>query len=182
DSGGVRQLTTAGAGLWRWALRGGMAREAYRALVAGGIDWLLRAEALRRRAPVVAGDGVLREQPLVFTVNAEPRPETLVIAFASADASRTDTLQVDANGEARIVLDPGVWRWTASDWPAADGLVVVEDYSEEFHLRAVTTGDGTGLAGAITLERSLRQRLWFFFIVVVAFAGEWALRQRRGLP
>lgn len=45
EAAGRRELLTAAGGLWRWAARGGIAEEAYRALVAAGIDWLLAGGA-----------------------------------------------------------------------------------------------------------------------------------------
>jgi hypothetical protein len=41
EVGGRRTVRFEGAGLWRWAGKGGVAAEAYRALVAAATDWLL---------------------------------------------------------------------------------------------------------------------------------------------
>jgi hypothetical protein len=48
-AGGRRTLLLNGAGLWRWAAKGGVAREGYRSLVAALTDWLLE-----RQPPVPA--------------------------------------------------------------------------------------------------------------------------------
>ena len=96
ERGGRRAVTVLGTGLWRWASKGGVSAEAYRAVVLGLTDWLLergagddsgvqalrdslargRAERLPRR-PVLAsqaGEGVaaavrrvpLQQRPWVF--------------------------------------------------------------------------------------------------------------------
>ncbi|MBI4541651.1 MAG: hypothetical protein HY705_01330 [Gemmatimonadetes bacterium] len=43
-AGGRRTLLLNGAGLWRWAAKGGVAREGYRSLVAALTDWLLERQ------------------------------------------------------------------------------------------------------------------------------------------
>src|SRR5436853_280243 len=54
ERAGARRAVIAAGGLYRWAFRGGASAEAYRALVAGLVDWLLEqgAGSRQRFAPV----------------------------------------------------------------------------------------------------------------------------------
>ena len=184
DSAGVRRLVTTGDGLWRWALRGGAAREAYRTLVAAGVDWLLGSEALRRREMLTATAVVERGTPVVFrwTGDRPPPAEGVPVEITGVDSALGDTLTFDAEGRARVYLDPGAYRWRAPTVAGASGMAVVEEYSSEFPPTAVTvapTGPAHGLAAFLV---GARDRWWLFVLVIGALIGEWAWRIRRGLP
>ncbi len=182
DTAGVRMLTTAGQGLFCWGLRGGAAREAYRALVAGGVDWLLGADAIRRGSNLTSSDVVPRGMPVSFRSSRTPQPDSVVVRLSRGDSAISAVLRFDAGGVARVTLPPGIWHWTVTGTPEPGGLAVVEDYSDEFRARPVTlrlTGEGESFS---TLEFRPRQWWWIFLVAVVALCGEWAWRLRRGLP
>jgi hypothetical protein len=182
DTAGTRMLTTAGHGLWRWALRGGAPREAYRSLLAAGVDWLLTPGRAGGAARMRATEVVPRGVPVTFrwqgdTLPAAPVPVTLT----SGDGTRTVELAFDAQGEARQALEPGVYRWRATEVAGAAGLVVVEEYSDEFVARPVAVPAG------VTWESSrrrvgARENWWMFALALGALVVEWAWRVRRGLP
>ncbi len=185
DSAGVRRLVTAGAGLWRWSFRGGAAREAYRAVLAAGVDWLLGSEVVRRRAVLSASPVVVRGDPTVFRWTGDSIPDSLTVSFAPESGSNTitATLRFDASGVATWLLDPGVYAWsTPTLTPRLSGQSVVERYSDEYHPRPVTIRSESAGLGTTLVERFAREKWWLFVIVVAAFAVEWALRHRRGLP
>src|SRR5437660_12254122 len=77
ERAGARRAVIAAGGLYRWAFRGGASAEAYRALVAGLVDWLLEqgAGSRERFAPVTyeTPNGI----PLQWrwTGKGEPRSE-----------------------------------------------------------------------------------------------------------
>jgi hypothetical protein len=112
DTAGVRTLTTAAEGLYRWSIRGGAAREAYRALVAGGTDWLLGADAIRRSAALTSTEVVSRGTPVAFRWTRNPVPDSVTVRLSRGDTTATRTLRFDAEGVARVRLPPGVWRWS----------------------------------------------------------------------
>lgn len=182
DSAGVRVLITAAEGLHRWGLRGGAPREAYRAFIAGGVDWLLGAAAIQRTASLTSSDVVPRGMPVAFRWTRTPVPDSLPIRVTGRDTTLDVVLRFDAGGVARLDLPPGAYRWTAPSLAGLAGLAVVEEYSDEFRVRPVTlrandTGDSFSL-----VERRPRERWWLFVLVVAAFVGEWAWRLSRGLP
>ena len=182
DTAGTRSLTTTADGLWRWDLKGGAAREAYRAFVAGGVDWLLGADAIRRTSGLTASAAVPRGEPLAFRWSRTPVPDSLVVRLSGPDSSFGEVLRFDADGVALLLVPPGAYRWTAPGVPGALGLSVVEPYSEEFRPRPITyTGAEQAEAFSI-IELRPRDRWWLFVLAIVAFVGEWAWRLRRGLP
>lgn len=181
DSAGARSLVTTGTGLWRWALRGGAALEAYRTFVASGVDWLLGSDALRRREPLTVTPVVERGMPLVFRWAADrPPPEHAEILLTGVDAALRDTLHFDGNGEARLRVAPGVWRWRVPG--TAAGVAVIESYSSEIPPAAVTVAPAAAAGGLGLLLVGARDRWWLFALVIGALVGEWAWRIRRGLP
>ncbi|MEX1051457.1 MAG: hypothetical protein WEC54_07880, partial [Gemmatimonadales bacterium] len=187
DSAGVRSLLTAGDGLWRWALRGGSAREAYRGVVASGIDWLL-GSGVRREVPlVVAEHAVALGEAVVFRWVGGEAPERVDVmftaenarAFTAEDAESAAELMFDAAGEARVLLAPGFWRWRSAH---GNGMVAVEPYSPELVPGPVTVQSAPAVAAYGTRMSGLRERWWLFVLVIGLLLGEWGWRVRKGLP
>jgi hypothetical protein len=76
---GRRWLTVRGSGLWRWASRGGVAAEGYRALVLGAADWLLERRAAEDGDVLAVRDSLARAD-----VEFLPRAPTLAAQEGSA--------------------------------------------------------------------------------------------------
>lgn len=184
DSAGVRTLATLGTGWWRWRLRGGAAREAYRAILAGGVDWLLGAEQVRDDATLIASTVVSRDEPTLFRWLGDSIPDSLAVTTTSDgnDDVETHLLRFDSYGVALLTLPPGAFRWVASDFGATRGVVVVEEYSDEYHPRSTVDLVAGNAAGMTLFERFARDSWWLFLIVIAALTAEWAWRHRRGLP
>jgi hypothetical protein len=184
DSAGVRSLTTAGAGLWRWSLRGGAAREGYRTLIAAGSEWLLGAAERRRRLLLTSNTVVARGEPVVFRWSEDSIPDSLVVSFARDDGEddRRAVLRFDGDGIALYRTPPGVYRWSMTPGTAARGIVVVENYSPEFAPRSVWAPESRAAGARKQAERYAREHWWLFVVAILAFTGEWAWRYRRGLP
>lgn len=183
--GESRRATIAGAGLWRWSFRGGVAALAYRSLVASLADWLLGGGAGRgeRFAPVTleAPNGL----PLVWqwTGAGAGAPRDVAITLQDGRGARHDTLRFDAAGRAAVRLPPGVYRYTVTDQSGGErGLVAVETYSDEWRPAPAALAAQPGLSGTRLEQVGLRDRWWLFVIAVAALAGEWAWRRRMGLP
>ncbi|HEX9690808.1 MAG TPA: hypothetical protein VGA22_01790 [Gemmatimonadales bacterium] len=180
DSAGARRLTTRATGLWRWALRGGAALEAYRTLVAAGADWLLADGPLERDAPLSADPVTPRGVPVLFAWHGTVRPDSLLLHFAWGDTAFQRTVRFDAASRALVPLDTGVYRWEAPQY-AASGTLAVEPFSPEF-LPGHTTlrsDDGTPLERGT--EIPARARWGWFLLAGGALVGEWAWRKRHGL-
>ena len=181
DSAGVRHVSVAGAGLWRWGFRGGAPGEAYRAFVAAITDWLLGTSApgAGRVEPLTteAANGT----PLLWRWVGRDVPRSLPVVLESPGGVRGDTLRFDAHGQAVLRLPPDAYRWRLPDG-AERGLVIVEEYSDEWRPGAVTVAPQAGDADAGRVAVATRDRWWWFALAIAAFAGEWAWRRRQGLP
>ncbi|HEX9754933.1 MAG TPA: hypothetical protein VGA42_04465 [Gemmatimonadales bacterium] len=179
--GGRRTVIVWARGLWRWAFRGGAGEQAYRALVAATVDWLLaahppeqgRVRALRRVTP--AG------RPLLFGWIGGGEPEPVPVRFQSVGDGppRTDTLRFDASGVAAVHLEPGVYTYGVEG--RAQGTVAVETYSEEWFPRPIVLEQAEPTSPAQSGERRPREEPWLYLLAVAAFAAEWAVRRRMGL-
>ena len=181
DSAGTRELTTAATGMWRWAFRGGAAREAFRTVIAAGIDWLLASGASPSVVPLVAEGHTQRGIPAAFRWRGSPAPDSVVVQVQKAGVHFTEILRFDEDNLAHVSIDTGTYRWSSGEI-GASGLVVVETYSDEFHLGSVFEVEGQSDGGYVVAERFVRQRWWIFVLAIIAFAAEWGWRLRRGLP
>lgn len=179
DSARMRLLVTGIDGLWRWAFRGGSSEQAYRSLVASAVSWLLGgADSLTGRARLQR-EVVQRGRPAVFEWNGGGRPEPLAVEWSGPGGARRDTLVFDGAGRAEVLLPPGPWRYRLSG--GGEGVLAVEEYSDEWVPRRVTLHDRKGNATLARASRPLRNWIWLFGIAVAAFAGEWFVRRRIGL-
>ena len=181
---GKRGATIAAAGLWRWAFRGGAAEEAYRALVAALTDWLLGAGAARTERAVPATLETPNGLPLVWRWTGAGDPRPLPVDLQGDNGSRRDTLHFDAGGRAELRLPPGTYRYALGNSPGANerGVVVVEQYSDEWRPATPVLSAQPGIAAAGVVRIGLRDRWWLFAVAIAAFAAEWAWRRRQGLP
>jgi len=85
--GGRRTVFVGGSGLWRWAARGGVSLEAYRALVAATTDWLVEAPGTSLPAAVLAR----RDSLARATHELLPREPTLTASEGRRTAAATWT-------------------------------------------------------------------------------------------
>ena len=182
DSAGMRAVTVAGAGLWRWGFRGGAAGEAYRALVAAVADWLLAArgaESRERFGPVTleAAHGM----PLEWRWSGRAAPPSVQVTLESRSAPVIHTLRFDADGRAELQLPPGVYHWRAPDGQER-GVVVVEHYSDEWRPAPASVSTQSGEPAGSRRDVAARDQWWLFALALAAFVGEWVWRRRQGLP
>lgn len=180
--GGGRRGTVNLTGLYRWDFRGGASQQAYRAVIAGLVDWLLggssNATDWARPDSFAVADGL--SLPWRWTGPGAPRD--LPISFSALSGSRTDTLRFGADGRANLRLPPGVYRYSLSGGGARGrGMVVVDRYSAEWHAAPVLSSQaGRPVNARVVFD--WRERWWLFALAVLAFAGEWYWRRRLGLP
>ena len=182
---GRRRAVVAGAGLYRWAFRGGASAEAYRALVAALTDWLLAEGAGSRERFVPVTYEVPNGMPLVWRWTGAGAPQDAALSLWEGGRERRDTLRFDAGGRAELRLAPGVYRYAAAPPPTGGGergLVAVETYSDEWRPTGPALMSQAGLPAARVVSVGLRDRWWLFVLAVAAFAAEWAWRRRQGMP
>ncbi len=183
ERAGARRAVIAAGGLYRWVFRGGASAEAYRALVAGLVDWLLEqgAGSRERFAPVTyeTPNGI----PLQWRWTGKGEPSDVVVSLAADPGHRIDTLRFDAGGRAELHLSPGVYRYAASDGGGAErGVVAVDTYSDEWRPAVPILVPQSGTPAGRLTSVALRDRWWLFLVAIAALVAEWAWRRREGLP
>lgn len=178
ESGGVRRVTTAVDGLWRWSFRGGSSEQGYRALVGATVTWLLGAPDTARGLAHAVAPVVMNGRPLVFEWTGGGSPRQVAIDFSGA-GNVADTLRFDGAGRAEIWLDPGTWRYRLEG--GGQGLVAVEAYSDELLGRAPSIAAKPGGVVTASARTSARDWAWLFGLVVLGLCAEWLVRRRLGL-
>jgi hypothetical protein len=183
ERAGARRAVIAAGGLYRWAFRGGASGDAYRALVAGLVDWLLEKGAGGRERFLPVTYEVPNGMPVLWRWTGSGEPRDVVVSLARNAAPRVDTLRFDAGGRAEVRLPPGVYRYAATDGGGAErGIVAVDTYSDEWRPAVPVLASQPGTPGERLTSVALRDRWWLFVVAIAAFAAEWAWRRREGLP
>ena len=178
QDGRVRRVTVAVGGLWRWAFRGGPSEQSYRSWVSETASWLLggtdSAQGQARPVQPVVTNG----RPIVFEWVGTGQPSPLGLTLSGDSASR-DTLFFDGDGRATVWRPPGVYRYRLAS--GGEGVVAVEQYSDELLQRPVTLTPHEPRAAQPKGSTTARDWLWLFGICILAFSGEWLARRRLGL-
>jgi hypothetical protein len=179
QDGGVRRVTVAADGLWRWAFRGGSSEQSYRSWVAATASWLLggadSARGVARPVQNVAANG----RPVTFEWIGSGSATPEVVGWSGGTGERVDTLHFNGDGRATVWLEPGEYRYRLAS--GGSGTVAVEQYSDEFLSRPIVLTPHGARATGPTTRTTAREWLWLFAICVLALAGEWLARRRLGL-
>lgn len=181
EGGGRRRAVIAAGGLYRWAFRGGASAEAYRALVAGLTDWLLEKGEGRGERFVPVTYETPNGMPTVWRWAGSGAARDVVLSLTTDNRQRVDTLRFDAGGRAELRLPPSAYRYAAADG-LEHGLVIVDDYSDEWRPATPVLTSQPGASEGRLVPVPLRDRWWLFVLAIAAFATEWAWRRRQGLP
>ncbi len=183
QSAGARRATIAAGGLYRWAFRGGASGDAYRALVAGLVDWLLAEGAASAERFLPVAYEVPNGLSSVWKWTGSGEPRNVVVSLTADGGQRVDTLRFDAGGRAELRLPPEVYRYAAADGGGTErGVLAVETYSDEWRPAASVLASQVGSPTGRLTGVGLRDRWWLFVVAIAAFAAEWAWRRRAGLP
>ena len=176
---GRRTVSMAADGIWRWAFRGGSSEQAYRALVASTLSWLLGGRDTSAALAEPVRPVVPAGRPVVFEWRGAGLPRTLGISVSGAGLGPADSLRFDGAGRAELWLAPGPHRYQLEGGGA--GLVAVDTWSEEWLPRPVTLSERPVPQATVAGITSSRQWIWLFGIAVVALCVEWLARRRLGL-
>jgi hypothetical protein len=168
-------------GLWRWAFRGGSSEQAYRALVASVVDWLVAAREPTGGAARPVNSVVPRGRPVSFARVAGDTVRALPVRLQQEGgaAVMVDTLRFGPDGLGALWLAPGTYRYRLEDGGA--GRVIVEPWSAEWFPAPITLQQQEAVAARADGTRGLRERWWLYALGVLALCGEWVVRRRRGL-
>jgi hypothetical protein len=175
---GGRTARLGAQGLYRWGFRGGVAEQAWRAVVAEVATWLLDAPADEAAPASPVSTVTQRGRPVRFQAD-RPARDDLPILLAIGDEARADTLRFDAEGLASLTLPVGRYRYRFPD--GGDGEFAVEPYADELVPSAVGLEGRPAEVEPAAPRRSLRELLPFFLVAIAGFSTEWVLRRRVGL-
>jgi hypothetical protein len=176
---GVRKVTTAADGLWRWAFRGGSSEQAYRSLVAGSLSWLLGAADTASGKARLVRPVVANARPVWFEWSGTGAPAPVGIAIVTGGTTARDTLRFDGNGRASLWLPVGRHGYQVDG--GGGGSVVVEEWSEEWLPRPAVLENREAPAIASVGFSSSRSWIWLFGLCVASLAAEWFFRRKLGL-
>jgi hypothetical protein len=175
-----REVLVGAEGFWRWAFRGGPGADAYRAMVAASVSWLLDArdnEALEARLvrPVVE-----QGMPLVFE-RTHDSTAALVVTLDGPEGARVDTLRFGGDGRALLWVPPGTYRYRLGGPRGGAGVAAVDTWSREWVPRPVAARARPMSVAGTGERRPVRDGPWLYALVLLALAGEWLARRRLGL-
>jgi len=180
EEGGRRVVEVGVTGLWRWALRGDIAEQAYRTWVGSTVGWLLAAPDTARGVATPIRAVTARGVPVVFAWRDAAVPSATPIRFIDrVGESREDTLRFDGEGHASVPLEPGTWRYALGT--GGGGTVAVEEWSAEWFPRAGALAAREATVSVGGRRRTARESPWLIALAVLAFSGEWFVRRRGGL-
>ena len=199
DEGRRRAVALAG-GFWRWGVREGEARRAYRGLWGGVTNWLLASppggtgERVRPETLIQSRGERLRWEVAGGVENLEL---ALTPAEGGAEAGRPPRYRGPFRADGGVAttppVEPGVYRFGVRSPGAADpdsilssGLVEVERWAPSLRLLPLELGDGSvGVppesAGAPPGGRPLRTHPLPYLLLLVLLSAEWIGRRRAGL-
>ncbi len=178
QEGRRRTITIGIEGLWRWEFRGGPSAQAYRAMMASAISWLLASPDSGGAAAHVVRPVVEQGMPLVFA-RADDSTAALPVTLDGPAGSRTDTLRFGGDGLAPLWLAPGTYRYRLGG-RGGSGVAAVDTWSREWLARPVTIASRPLPAGGSGERRSARDLPWLYLLLLLALTGEWLARRRLG--
>lgn len=188
---GRRYVVATADGYWRWAFRGGEARQAYRRLWSALAGWLAEDDEASHVVLEPESRSVAQGEALAWRVSGMADSVELTL-LDEAGAVVADTVMVGGAERFRTPpLAPGHYRYRAKVHGAegrteVEGPITVESYSPEF-LRAAHTIESFDAGADGEFHRAslpgtpLHTLPWPYLLLVVLISAEWVLRKRWGL-
>jgi hypothetical protein len=189
EQGGRRVAIALATGYWRWAFRGGPARDVYTRMWGALAGWIAQEHAQ------VAGAAI---RPVTRTV---PRGQPMRwiapgLAFDSLHVqvgeARSTVTQLRGDTALTASLAPGHYQYQARAFAGgeiaaeASGPLTVESYSAEFMRAPADLSDlRSNAATLVQSDRGSGRRLhtspWPYLLLVLMLCAEWVFRRRWGL-
>jgi hypothetical protein len=180
SEGGRRTVIVGASGLWRWAFRGGVSRDAYATLWGGIFDWLT-AERPDPRAALPA-DGIVRAGDRIRWRRGTGSDTLVRVELHRGGESRVDTLALHFGAPGALAesapLDAGVYETRAS---GGTSVLIVNAARELLPRRANVRTGAVGGAAPFGDQPRLRDFHWIYLLLLGALCAEWLLRRHMGL-
>jgi hypothetical protein len=184
-SGGERRVLGLASGFWRWAMREGAGRDAYRRLWSGVAGWVLADDSMVPPEPRPLRWVFERGDPVIWSL---PRDSTSVrINVLRGDSVVADTVFRGGTSPSLGVMDPGPYRYQALNAAGevlSAGRFDVSAVSSEM-IPTSTLPEVMTPGVSVLVEgpggRPLRTSPWPYLLLITLLCGEWVARRRTGL-
>ncbi len=177
---GRRVVVVGASGLWRWAFRGGVSRDAYATLWGGIFDWLT-AERPDPRAALPA-DAIVRAGDRIRWRRGTGTDTLVRVELRRRGEARADTLALRFGGAGALAesapLDAGVYETHVS---GGTSLLIVNASRELLPRRANVRTGSVGGAAPFGDQPRVRDLHWIYLLLLAVLCAEWLLRRHFGL-
>jgi len=180
-----RRVLGLASGFWRWAMREGPGRDAYRRLWSGLSGWVLADESAAAAEPRPTRWVFARGDAVTWSVPGDS--VEMRITILRGDSTVVDTVALGGTVPSLGSLPPGMYHYRAfdgADEELAAGRFDVSANSSEM-IPSPTQPQATGPTPVATAgagaERPLRTSPWPYLFLITLLCAEWVLRRRTGL-
>jgi hypothetical protein len=194
EQNGRRVAVALATGYWRWAFRGGAARDVYTRMWGALAGWIAQDQAQVAGAAIRPVDRTVQRGAAVRWIAPGIAIDSLQVQVASANGATQQSTVTQLRGDTALTaaLAPGHYSYRARAFAAgalvaeANGPLTVESYSAEFMRAPVDLSGLRSTAAAIgQSERGAGRRLhtspWPYVLLVLMLCAEWIFRRRWGL-
>ncbi|MEP7066641.1 MAG: hypothetical protein ABI889_11450 [Gemmatimonadota bacterium] len=180
SEGGRRVVVVGASGLWRWAFRGSVSRDAYATLWGGIFDWLT-AERPDPRAALPA-DAIVRAGERIRWRRGTGSDTLVRVELRKRGEATADTLALHFGGPGAMAengpLDAGTYETRVS---GGSSLLIVNAPRELLPRRANVRTGAVGGAAPFGDQPRLRDYHWVYLLLLAVLCAEWLLRRHFGL-
>ncbi len=173
------------SGFWRWAMREGAGRDAYRRLWSGVAGWVLADDSQVAPEPRPVQWVFDRGDPVIWSLPLDSTD--MRVSILRGDSVVADYVFRGGTTRSLGEMAPGLYSYRASNGTGevlAAGRFDVSANSSEMiprRTRPEATGPrATALAGERG-GRPLRTSPWPYLLLITLLCGEWVARRRTGL-
>lgn len=183
-SGDRRRVVVAAEGTWRWASRGGEARQAYRSLFAGLAGWLL--EAPQRRPVELTRTRLAAGEPVNWRVASGVSDLRIAIRDSAGSVVWEDTVAAPGTSLAGPPAPAGSHSFAAEGVAAGEAFLTgrpfeVEGAERELAARPAGRELVGATVGSVGAGGTGGRAMWPFVLAALMLCGEWYWRRRIGL-
>ncbi len=193
---GRRWAMATAQGFWRWAFRGGEARQVYRRLWGAIGGWLVQEDFAAAGAEIRPAENTTPRGEPIGWIASGLAPDSIALSISDAEgAVVVDTVVTHVRGDSATTaaLPPGHYRYTATAFAgdeevgATEGPLTVDGDSPE-SLRAAASPEAVEAVQEARNARTagmpgqpLHTMPWPYLMLVLLVTSEWMLRRRWGL-
>lgn len=194
QAGNRRFAAALGRGYWRWAFRGGAARDTYARLWGALAGWIVQEQAQVGGAAIRPVERSVARGKALRWVAPGIAADSLVLQMRGPRGAVSRTVMSMQAGDTAVAAAPaaGHYQYDVAAYSAgqevarAAGPLTVESYSPEFIRRSANIAElenpRTALAATNPQAgRALHTYTWLYLILIALLSAEWVLRRRWGL-